>query len=54
MAAKILIVDDEQDICEILSFNLANEGYEVETANSAEEALTKTCRPTMPSSCSTS
>ncbi len=41
MAAKILIVDDEQDICEILSFNLANEGYEVDTAQSAEEALAK-------------
>lgn len=41
MATKILIVDDEQDICEILSFNLANEGYEVDTAHSAEEALTK-------------
>ncbi|MDL2319529.1 response regulator transcription factor [Alistipes sp. OttesenSCG-928-B03] len=39
MGKRILIVDDEQDICEILSFNLANEGYEVDTANSAEEAL---------------
>lgn len=36
---KILVVDDEQDICEILQYNLENEGYEVETANSAEEAL---------------
>ena len=41
MGKRILIVDDEQDICEILSFNLANEGYEVDTANSAEEALRK-------------
>ncbi|MDR2886793.1 MAG: response regulator transcription factor [Bacteroidales bacterium] len=41
MKKKILIVDDEQDICEILSFNLENEGYEVDTANSAEEALAK-------------
>ncbi|MDR1756523.1 MAG: response regulator transcription factor [Culturomica sp.] len=41
MAEKIMIVDDEQDICEILSFNLANEGYEVDTAHSAEEALKK-------------
>ena len=41
MAVKILIVDDEQDICEILSFNLANEGYTVDTAHSAEEALKK-------------
>lgn len=38
---KILVVDDESDICEILSFNLENEGYEVATAASAEEALKK-------------
>ena len=38
---KILVVDDEQDLCEILKFNLETEGYEVETANSAEEALEK-------------
>jgi two-component system alkaline phosphatase synthesis response regulator PhoP len=36
---KILVVDDEQDLCEILKFNLEAEGYEVITANSAEEAL---------------
>ena len=36
---RILVVDDEEDLCEILKFNLENEGYEVETANSAEEAL---------------
>lgn len=36
---KILVVDDEQDICEILQYNLETEGYEVATANSAEEAL---------------
>lgn len=36
---KILVVDDEQDLCEILSFNLRNEGFVVSTANSAEEAL---------------
>lgn len=36
---KILVVDDEQDICEILQYNLEMEGYEVTTANSAEEAL---------------
>ena len=36
---KILVVDDEVDICEILQYNLENEGYEVVTANSAEEAL---------------
>ena len=38
---KILVVDDEQDLCEILKFNLETEGYVVETANSAEEALEK-------------
>ncbi|MGL5786484.1 MAG: response regulator transcription factor [Bacteroidales bacterium] len=38
---KILVVDDEEDLCEILQFNLENEGYIVHTANSAEEALTK-------------
>ena len=36
---RILVVDDEQDLCEILKFNLETDGYVVETANSAEEAL---------------
>ena len=36
---KILVVDDEQDLLEILKFNLETEGYEVQTATSAEEAL---------------
>ena len=36
---KILVVDDEQDICEILQYNLETEGFEVMTVNSAEEAL---------------
>ena len=36
---RILIVDDEDDLCDILKFNLENEGYLVHTANSAEEAL---------------
>ena len=36
---RILVVDDELDICEILQFNLETEGYEVDTVNSAEEAL---------------
>lgn len=35
----ILVVDDEEDLCEILKFNLEMEGYFVDTANSAEEAL---------------
>lgn len=38
---RILVVDDEEDLCEILQFNLEIEGYTVETANSAEEALKK-------------
>lgn len=38
---RILVVDDEDDLCEILKFNLENEGYWVDTANSAEEALKK-------------
>ncbi len=37
---RILVVDDEEDLCEILKFNLETEGYTVETALSAEEALT--------------
>ncbi|MQP11298.1 response regulator transcription factor [Prevotella copri] len=39
--SRILVVDDEQDLCEILKFNLETEGYQVETANSSEEALEK-------------
>lgn len=38
---RILVVDDEQDLLEILKFNLETEGYEVEAATSAEEALEK-------------
>lgn len=37
---KILVVDDEETICELLRFNLQAEGYDVTTVNSAEEALT--------------
>lgn len=36
---RILVVDDEEDLCEILKFNLETEGYEVDTAPNAEEAL---------------
>lgn len=39
--AKILVIDDEQDICEIVQFNLERAGYECEVAYSAEEALKK-------------
>ncbi|MDX1284665.1 MAG: response regulator, partial [Draconibacterium sp.] len=38
---KILIVDDEKDLCEILEFNLSSEGFETDMAHSAEEALKK-------------
>ena len=37
---RILVTDDEEDLCEILKFNLEAEGYIVDTAHSAEEALT--------------
>lgn len=40
-AYKILIVDDEEDLCEILQFNLEGEGFVTEVAYSAEEALRK-------------
>lgn len=39
MRIKILVIDDEESICEILKYNLEKEGYEVDTALSAEEAL---------------
>ena len=38
---RILIVDDEEDLCEILQFNLEGEGFQTEVAYSAEEALKK-------------
>ena len=40
MRIKILVIDDEEALCEILKFNLEKEGYEVDCAYSAEEALT--------------
>ena len=36
---RILVVDDEETLCEVLRFNLEEEGYEVDVAFSAEEAL---------------
>ena len=36
---RILVVDDEESLCEILKFNLENAGYEIDTALSAEETL---------------
>lgn len=41
-AIRILVVDDEETLCEALRFNLEAEGYVVDTATSAEEALTMT------------
>jgi len=41
---NILVVDDEEDICEIIKFNLEAEGYRVETSLSAEEALKKSLK----------
>ncbi|MDR1407893.1 MAG: response regulator transcription factor [Tannerella sp.] len=38
---KILVVDDEPVICEVLEFNLASEGYEITCVHSAEDALKK-------------
>lgn len=39
MAARILVIDDEEALCDILQYNLSKEGYDVDTALSAEEAL---------------
>lgn len=38
---RILVVDDEEDLCEILQFNLEQAGYVVDTAHSAEEVIEK-------------
>lgn len=43
MAERILIVDDEQPITEVLSLVLANEGYDVETAGNGRDGL-ELCR----------
>jgi len=41
LPTKILIVDDEPDIIEILKYNLNNEGYDVKTANNGKKAIEK-------------
>lgn len=41
MAKKILVVDDEKPISDIIKFNLTKEGFEVETAYDGEEAVEK-------------
>ena len=38
---KILLVDDEQDILEIIGYNLAQEGYQISTASNGKEAIQK-------------
>ncbi len=38
---KILLVDDEPDILEIVSYNLSAEGYEVFTAKNGVEGVAK-------------
>ncbi|MCX7861531.1 MAG: response regulator transcription factor [Bacteroidales bacterium] len=38
---RVLVVDDEPDIVEMLSYNLVREGYEVESAYDGEEAIRK-------------
>lgn len=38
---RLLVVDDEQDLCEILQYNLTAAGYEADVAYSAEEAISK-------------
>ncbi len=40
-SSKILVVDDEEDILELLRFNLSHEGFEVSCAGSGEQALEK-------------
>ena len=41
MRTRILVIDDEEALCEILKFNLEKEGYDVECSYSAEEALSR-------------
>lgn len=41
MRTRILVIDDEESMCEILRFNLAKDGYDVDVSYSAEEALTR-------------
>ena len=38
---KILLVDDEPDILEIVGYNLAQEGYQIVTASNGKEAIAK-------------
>ncbi len=47
---KILVVDDEQDLCEILCYNLSEAGFQAEAAYSAEEALAQLANSKQPDS----
>lgn len=38
---KILLVDDEKDILEIVGYNLSQEGYQISTASNGKEAIIK-------------
>ena len=38
---KILVVDDDKNICELLRLYIEKEGYDIEIANDGQEALTK-------------
>ncbi len=42
MAKRVMVVDDEPDIVELIRYNLTTEGYEVITARNGKEALEKT------------
>ena len=42
---KLLVVDDEETLCEVLKLNLENEGYDVDVAYSAEQALYMNLQP---------
>jgi CheY-like chemotaxis protein len=39
---QILVVEDEEDILELVSFNLKKEGYQIKGVTSGEEALQET------------
>jgi len=39
---NILIVDDEEDVLELVRYNLNKNGYDIDTATSGEDALAKT------------
>src|SRR4051794_19977445 len=39
MAARVLVVDDERDVCRLLTFSLEQAGFEVGSANTGAEAL---------------